>query len=80
MSHGAAAQKTYQFVPVGMSHGALIYRAAFFPCLSLVVTLLSALIGSDVDLKEGRGVTARRGMNSSSPQSVRPPAQRLSSM
>lgn len=46
-------KKTYRFVPVGMSHGAIIYRAAvFFPRLSLAVTLLSALIGSDVDLKE----------------------------
>lgn len=42
-----------------------ILRSVFPPCFSLVVTLLSALIGSDVDLKERRAVTARRDMHSS---------------
>lgn len=53
------ARKTYRFVPAGMSHGALIYRAVFFPHWPLVVTLISALIGSDVDLEMRSGVAAR---------------------
>lgn len=53
------ARKTYRFVPAGMSHGALIYRTVFFPHWPLVVTLISALIGSDVDLEMRSGVAAR---------------------
>lgn len=76
--------KTYRLVPVGMSHGTLIHRTAFFfpAFVPRRDSLRPSLIGSDVDLKEGRGVTARLDVRSFFPicsaRHVKPPPQYLS--